>query len=107
MGAALSTLIAYVFLALIMYVVNQRIYPIPFEIHIFAIALLVGIAFYAGSSFLAQHQTIYGVCAIYVGSTVLYAGCLVLLVQVHRASQKSKVKKGQSFTPNWRQVNVR
>src|SRR5258708_22028426 len=84
MGAALSTLIAYVFLALIMYVVNQRIYPIPFEIHIFAIALLVGIAFYAGSSFLAQHQTIYGVCAIYVGSTVLYGGCLVLLEAVRK-----------------------
>ena len=80
MGAALSTLIAYVLLALIMYVVNQRVYPIPFEIHIFAMALLVGIAVYAGSSFLAQHQTIYGVCAIYVGSTVLYGGFLVLLV---------------------------
>lgn len=62
-----------------MYVMNQRVYPIPFEIHIFAMALLVGIAVYAGSSFLAQHQTIYGVCAIDVGSTVLYGGCLALL----------------------------
>ena len=92
MGAALSTLIAYVFLALIMYVVNQRIYPIPFEIHIFAMALLVGIAFYAGSSFLAQHQTIYGVCAIYVGSTVLYGGCLVLLVQVQETTRAKRRK---------------
>ncbi len=92
MGAALSTLIAYVFLALIMYVVNQRIYPIPFEIHIFAIALLVGIAFYAGSSFLAQHQTIYGVCAIYVGSTVLYGGCLVLLDSVGFPSRATSLR---------------
>jgi O-antigen/teichoic acid export membrane protein len=89
MGAALSTLIAYVFLALIMYVVNQRVYPIPFEINIFAMALLVGIAMYAGSSFLAQHQTIYGVCAIDVGSTVLYGGCLVLLGKVSTSDRKS------------------
>ena len=89
MGAALSTLIAYVFLALIMYVVNQRVYPIPFEIHIFAIALLVGIAVYAGSTFLAQYQTIYGVCAIYVSSTVLYGGSLVLLGKVSTRDRKS------------------
>ena len=79
MGAALSTLFAYVFLALFMYIVNQRIYPIPFEIGTFTMALLVGIAVYVGSTSLAQHQTLYGACTIYIGSTVLYSGCLVLL----------------------------
>ncbi len=89
MGAALSTLIAYVFLALLMYIVNQRIYPIPFEINIFAIGLLVGIAIYIGCSLLAQHQTIYGACAVYVGSTVLYGGCLVLLGKIANKNHKS------------------
>jgi len=89
MGAALSTLIAYVFLALLMYIVNQRIYPIPFEINIFAIGLLVGVAIYIGCSLLAQHQTIYGACAVYVGSTVLYGGCLVLLGKIATRNHKS------------------
>lgn len=79
MGAALSTLIANMLLALIMYIVNQRIYPVPFEIDRFAIALLIGIAVYVGSSSLAQHQTIFVTCAIYISSTILYGACLLLL----------------------------
>ncbi len=89
MGAALATLIAYIFLTLIMYIINQRIYPLPFEIDIFVVALLIGIAVYVGGSFLAQHQTIYGAWAIYVGAAVLYGACLVLLGK---------------FAPKWRML---
>jgi O-antigen/teichoic acid export membrane protein len=87
MGAALSTLIAYIFLTMIMYIVNQRIYPIPFEIGIFVVALFIGIVFYIVSDLFAQNQTIYGACAIYVVSTILYGGCLVLLAKF--AARKS------------------
>lgn len=79
LGAALSTLIAYILLTLVMYVVNQRIYPLPFQTGIFAVALLIGVAFYTGSSFLAQRQTVYATCALYIAAVLLYAGCLLLL----------------------------
>jgi O-antigen/teichoic acid export membrane protein len=89
MGAALATLIAYIFLTLIMYIINQRIYPLPFEIDIFVVALLIGIAVYVGGSFLARNQTIYGAWAIYVGAAVFYGACLVLLGK---------------FAPKWRML---
>jgi O-antigen/teichoic acid export membrane protein len=79
MGAAVSTLIAYILLALICYIINQRIYPIPFEIGRFGIGLVIGLAFYLASSFLARTQGIYGECAIYIGAIGFYTGCLVLL----------------------------
>jgi O-antigen/teichoic acid export membrane protein len=49
-GAALSTLIAYAALAVLAYVGNQRIYPIPFEIGRFLTAAAVGGALYLGIS---------------------------------------------------------
>jgi O-antigen/teichoic acid export membrane protein len=78
MGAALSTLLAYMLLAFIAYVVNQRLYPVPYEIGIFLIELLVGIAFYAGSSMLASGQDIFNAWGIWLGALVLYGGCLLL-----------------------------
>jgi O-antigen/teichoic acid export membrane protein len=92
-GAALSTLIAYVFLAVLMYIVNQLIYPIPFEIGIFTIELLVGIAIFVSCSLLTQHQTIYGACVIYVVSTVIYGICLALLGKLATRSIKSSSGK--------------
>lgn len=41
-GAAASTLIAYIVLALVAYLANQRIYPVPYEIKRFVLALLSG-----------------------------------------------------------------
>jgi len=79
MGAALSTLLAYAVLALIAYIVNQRIYPVPFEIGIFFIALLIGIFLYTGSFFLAQIQKTYVAWGIYIFAFALYGGCLVFL----------------------------
>ena len=65
-GAALSTLIAYILLAGIAYVVNQRIYPIPYQIGLFTIALIMGVAFYITGSFLAtKSRRLYVLCHIY------------------------------------------
>ena len=56
MGAAVSTLLAFILLAFASYAVNQRLYPVPFEFSLFTLALLLGVAFYLGSLFLAQFQ---------------------------------------------------
>ncbi len=79
MGAAMATLVAYAALALMGYIANQRIYPVPFEIGLFTIALLAGTALYTGSDFLARAQTTYVVWSIHIGAFVLYSGCLLLL----------------------------
>jgi len=78
MGAALATLIAYVLLAIVSYVANQRIYPIPFEIGKFLIALGAGIALYVGAGLVPQ-QNLYIQGAIYLGALCLYAIFLVCL----------------------------
>ncbi|TMD59220.1 MAG: polysaccharide biosynthesis protein, partial [Chloroflexi bacterium] len=79
MGSALSTLLAYILLALITYLVTQRLYPIPYEVGIFTVELLVGIAFYVGSSMLASGQGTYGAWSISLGALVVYGGFLLLL----------------------------
>jgi O-antigen/teichoic acid export membrane protein len=93
MGAALSTLLAYMLLAVVAYIVNQRIYPIPYEIGFFSGALLIGITFYTASSLLAQAQEFYLTAAIFLGSLVCYAGCLaflgIWLTRHHRETQIS------------------
>ncbi|HEY5004792.1 MAG TPA: hypothetical protein VII61_16640, partial [Ktedonobacteraceae bacterium] len=71
--------IAYIILTIIMYFVNQRIYPLPFEVGLFTIALLIGFIFYAGGSLLVRKQTLYSTCALYSVGTILYCSCLVLL----------------------------
>jgi O-antigen/teichoic acid export membrane protein len=78
-GAALSTLLAYMLLALIAYVVNQRLYSIPYEIGFFCIELLVGIVFYVGSSMLAPRQGTYEAWSISAAALALYGVCLLLL----------------------------
>ncbi len=79
MGAALSTLLAYAFLSMIAYIVNQRIYPIPFEISTFIIALVIGAGCYVGSGFLAQGRGTYETWSIFLCALVLYGACLLLL----------------------------
>jgi O-antigen/teichoic acid export membrane protein len=79
MGAAVSTLIAYVVLVAISYIVNQRLYPVPFEIGIFLIALLIGTALYIGSDFLGRGFGTYGAWGISACTLLLYGGCLALL----------------------------
>lgn len=79
MGAAVSTLLAYMLLAGSAYVVNQRIYPIPFEIGKFIIALFVGIALYTGSSLVAQQRETYVAWGISFAAFCLYGGFLIAL----------------------------
>lgn len=82
MGAAGSTLLAYIVLALVAYIVNQRIYSIAFEIKRFLFALLVGIGFYVGSSILASSQGLIGASSIYVSALALYGLGLVILARL-------------------------
>ena len=79
MGAAVSTLFAYIVLATIAYIVNCRLYPIPFEIGMFITALLIGIALYIGGDLLAQAQSTYVAWSIRIGTLLLYGGCLIVL----------------------------
>ena len=82
MGAALATFLAYFLLALLCYIVNQHIYPVPFEIDRFMFALSVGVVLYAISGFLVQNHTTFVVWGIAVCGIVLYGGCLVILAKV-------------------------
>ncbi len=100
MGAAESTLIAYIVLATVAYIVNQRLYPIPFEIGRFIGALFIGVALYVGSSYLAQSQGLLLVCVVYVVALAIYAGCLVLIAKLPQrgktVNQGSKVHVKQA-----------
>jgi O-antigen/teichoic acid export membrane protein len=78
MGAAVATLIAYIVLTLSGYVVNQRLYPVPFQVGQFLIALLVGLFLYAGCNVLAQSQTLYVGWGIRFAALVLYGGFLAV-----------------------------
>ncbi|MBV9228075.1 MAG: oligosaccharide flippase family protein [Chloroflexi bacterium] len=77
MGAAVSTLIAYVVLAAISYIINQRIYPIDFGIGSFLLKLLIGIALYLAGSFLAQGRDEVGSWSITL-LILLFYGVLLL-----------------------------
>jgi O-antigen/teichoic acid export membrane protein len=63
-GAAISTLVAYFVMALLAYLVNQRIYPVPFEVGRFIGAALIGSAVYLGS-----YVVMYSTGAIWKGPT--------------------------------------
>jgi len=79
MGAALATLVAYIALALIAYLFNQWIYPVPFEVGLFLVALGIGILLYLEDNGLAQEQTIEMVWGIHIGALLLYGLCLSFL----------------------------
>jgi O-antigen/teichoic acid export membrane protein len=81
MGAATSTLIAYIVLTFAAYIVNQKLYPVPFELGRFFVALFVGVAFYLGSAFLGQHQETYIAWGINFSVLVLYGGVLFVLTR--------------------------
>jgi len=93
MGAAISTLLAYALLAFIAYIVNQRLYRIPYEIGIFVMELLIGIVLYIGCGFLARNKGIYEFFGIYMGALVLYGGFLSFLVKLLNRSPKEQIMK--------------
>jgi len=99
-GAALSTLFAYAILALIAYIVNQRIYPIPYEISTFIVALIIGIGFFTGGIFLSQNQGTYEAWGISLGALGLYSGSLVLLAKlsIRWSKDTSRLSKASSLS---------
>jgi len=77
MGAAVSTLIAYAVLALVTYVMNQRIHPLPLEVGRFGIALCIGTAFYIGCRVLTAGLGIHTTYVVYSCAFVLFSACLI------------------------------
>jgi O-antigen/teichoic acid export membrane protein len=80
-GAAISTLVAYVLLAFGAYAVNQMIYPVPFEIGRFGLGLGVGIVLYSAVSALARILSLSLACTLYLGALVLYGALLLVLAR--------------------------
>ncbi len=102
MGAAFSTLLAYIALAAVAYIVNQRLYPIRFEIGVFVTALLVGITLYIASDFLAKGQQAFAAWGIRLCILGLYGGCLALLGKLlARREDSARVALTQPLMGNW------
>jgi O-antigen/teichoic acid export membrane protein len=79
MGAAVATLLAFALLALGAYLVNQRIYPVPFEVGLFGVALAIGILLYAVASLVAATGNLFGGCAAYLAALSVYVAILLVL----------------------------
>lgn len=78
-GAAASTLVAYIALAIIAYIGNQMIYPIPFEIGRFALAAATGIGLFIVVNVVSSHTGIIGGVGVGALGFIIYTGWLVLL----------------------------
>src|SRR5947209_3995889 len=79
MGAALATLVAYIALALMAYLFTQRIYPVPFEVSLFLVALGIGTVLYFADYEATQGRSIVMISGIHIGSLLLYGLCLLFL----------------------------
>ncbi|HYU76380.1 MAG TPA: O-antigen ligase family protein [Ktedonobacteraceae bacterium] len=79
MGAAVSTLLAYTVLASVSYIVNQRIYPVDFEIGSFIMKLFIGIVLYVASTLLAHNQQPWIRWSVSICALILYGIVLMLL----------------------------
>lgn len=88
MGAAISTLLAYAVLALIAYFVNQRLYPIPFELGRFAIALAVGVLIFVANERLGNHIGTVGTWGLSLFASLVYGGFLLLLGRLPAKAMK-------------------
>ena len=95
MGAAWSTLLAYAVLTVVAYVVNQRIYFIPFEIDILIVGLAIGIILYVGSDFLAQGRGTYVGWSISLIALILFSLILALLGFLPMLRRKSRVQQSE------------
>jgi O-antigen/teichoic acid export membrane protein len=76
MGAAIATLLAYIVLATLAYVVNQRLYYVPFEMGRFALAALAGTALYVGAAWLGARLSSPLSWLVSGGALLIYAVCL-------------------------------
>ncbi|MGB8348238.1 MAG: lipopolysaccharide biosynthesis protein [Ktedonobacteraceae bacterium] len=86
LGAAISTLVAYIALALMAYIANWWIYPVAFEVGLFLGALAVGVALYAAGDALItslperlQGQSFIVTLSIHAVALLLYGGALAAL----------------------------
>lgn len=80
-GAAASTLFAYIALAIITYIGTRIIYPVPYEIGRFTIAVLSGVALYLGVTTASSHTGIIGGVGFGAVGFIFYAGWLVFLAR--------------------------
>jgi O-antigen/teichoic acid export membrane protein len=78
-GAAIATLVAYIAFALVSYLFNQCIYPVPFEVGLFLVASGIGIMLYFADSSLVQGQSDVITLCIHIGLLMLYGGTLTVL----------------------------
>ncbi len=79
-GAAASTLIAYILLAVVAYVANQRIYFIPYDLKRFLSALLIGVALYLGAALVSAGWGDILRWSLAIACLVVYAGFLLFLL---------------------------
>jgi O-antigen/teichoic acid export membrane protein len=79
-GAAAATLLSYMAMALLAYIVNQRIYPVPFEVLRFFIAFALGVVIYIGSYSLSETLGDQYRWLLAIGGLALFAFCLFILV---------------------------
>lgn len=94
-GAAISTLVAFMILAIAAYFANQRIYPIPFEIGLVTFGLLLGVVLYLGSSFLLSTQPLSINFAVSAVVVIFYGGCLGALGVFVGRNRKKKRRQVQ------------
>ena len=78
-GAALATLLAYIALALLAYIANQRLYPIPFSSGVFALAFGLGVLLYTMGVLLTRDQALLPAWGIRIALLSLYGLCLLFL----------------------------
>lgn len=93
MGAAVSTLVAYIILAVLAYVANQRIYPVPYEILRFVGALAGGVAIFVCAKALVGTLGTRWIWQLNFLGLVMYAGWLLLLGTSGRVTQLGAVAR--------------
>lgn len=79
LGAAVATLIGYAALAFAAYLVNRRIYPVPFEIGRFLCAFFIGAGLYLGCNLLSRDHGTYTEWGIYLSGLLIYGALLAWL----------------------------
>jgi O-antigen/teichoic acid export membrane protein len=94
MGAAASTLVAYVLLAGVAYLVNRRIYPIPFEIGRFLLAVALGSGIFAASYIAAQTLGSWSRWPLSAVGLLTFAGCLFVIARAGDHGGKSSMARG-------------
>lgn len=72
MGAAISTLLAYIVLAGVAYIANQRIYPIPYQWRPILVTVFAGVALYIASIVLPQVLGARWQAPVAVGALAIY-----------------------------------